>query len=131
MNLRFYYIASIVKLILWILIIILTYTSVNIYEDPAIWISLWFIGVFIAIWGFSFFLFLRWQKLFRKKNEERIIKDSYKLSLLFWTYIIINILLLILWNRNKLLWIILLAGFIVIHVLLLENQNTQHDWKQN
>ena len=127
MNLRFYYIASITKLILWIFIIILTYTSVNIYEDPAIWISLWFIGTFITIWWFSFFLFLRWQKLFRKNNEERIVKDSYKLSLLFWIYSIINILLLILWYRNKLFWIILLVLFIVFHVLLLENQNEKNE----
>ncbi len=127
MNLRFYYIASAVKLVLWLLIIILTYTSVNIYEDPTIWISLWFIWTFIAIWWFSFFLFLRWQKLFRQKKEERIVKDSYKLSLLFGTYSIINILLLILWNRTKLFWIILLIGFIIIHVLLLENQNNKDE----
>ncbi len=129
MNLRFYYIASIIKLVLWLFIIIITYTSINIYEDPTIWISLWFIGTFIAIWWFSFFLFLRGQKLFRQKIEERIVKDSYKLSLLFGIYSIINILLLILWSRTKLAWIILLAGFILIHILLLENQNAKD--KQN
>jgi quinol-cytochrome oxidoreductase complex cytochrome b subunit len=122
-NLRFYYIASITKLILWLFIVIITYTSINIYEDPAIWISLWFIGAFITIWWFSFFLFLRGQKIFRKKEEERIIKDSYKLSLLFWIYSSINVLLLILWSWTKLFGIILLAGFILIHILLLENQN--------
>jgi O-antigen/teichoic acid export membrane protein len=127
MNIRFYYIASIIKLILWLLIITITYTSINIYEDPSIWISLWFIGTFIAIWWLSFFLFLWGQKLFRKKNEERITKDSYKLSLLFGIYCIINILLLILWSRTKLLWIVLLAGFILIHVLLLENQNAKKE----
>ena len=126
MNLRFYYIASIIKLVLWTFIMLVTYTSINIYEDPTIWISLWFIGTFIAIWWFSFFLFLRGQKLFRKKIEERIVKDSYKLSLLFGIYSIINILLLILWSRTKLAWIILLAGFILIHILLLENQNAKY-----
>lgn len=127
MNLRFYYIASIIKLVLWLFIILITYTSINIYEDPTIWISLWFIGTFIAIWWFSFFLFLRWQKLFRKKTKERIVKDSYKLSLLFGIYSIINILLLILWSWTKLFGIILLAGFILIHILLLENQNEKSE----
>ncbi len=127
MNLRFYYIASIIKLILWLFIIIVTYTSINIYEDPTIWISLWFIWSFIAIRWFSFFLFLRWQKLFRKKEEERIIKDSYKLSLLFGIYAIINILLLILWNRNKFIWLLLLWGFILTHILLLENSNEKSE----
>ncbi len=125
MNLRFYYIASIIKIILWLFIIVITYTSINIYEDPHIWISLWFISVFITIWGLSFFLFLWWQKLFRQKKEERIIKDSYKLSLLFWIYSIINILLLVLWSWTKLFGIILLAGFFLIHILLLENQNEE------
>ncbi|HRX64139.1 MAG TPA: hypothetical protein P5060_03490 [Candidatus Absconditabacterales bacterium] len=124
MNLRFYHIASITKIILGIIILLITYTSINIYEDPAIGISLGFIGIFIAIRGISFFLFLGGQKLFRKtKDEERIIKDSYKLSLLFGIYIIINVLLLVLGNRNKIRGIILLAGFILIHILLLENQN--------
>ncbi len=127
MNLRFYYIASITKLILWLFIVIITYTSINIYEDPAIWISLWFIGTFIAIRWFSFFLFLRGQKIFRQKEEERIVKDSYKLSLLFGIYSIINILLLILWSWTKLFGIILLAGFILIHILLLENQNGESE----
>ena len=127
MNLRFYYIASITKLILWLFIVISTYASINIYEDPGVWISLWFIGTFITIWGASFFLFLRGQKIFRKKQEERIIKDSYKLSLLFWIYSIINILLLILGIWNKLFGIILLAGFILIHILLLENQNEESE----
>lgn len=122
MNLRFYYIASIVKLILWLLITIITYNSINIYQDPVIWITLWFIGVFIFIRWFSFFIFMRWQQTFRKKEKERITKDSYKLSLLFWIYSIINILFIILWKRNKLIWIILFASFILIHVLLLENE---------
>lgn len=123
MNLKLYTIVSTTKLILWFFIIFFTYTSINIYEDPVVAISLWFIWTFISIWWFSFFLFLWWQKIFRKKSIERITKDSYKLSLLFGIYCIINALLLILWWRNKILWIMLLWLFIVIHILLLENKN--------
>lgn len=123
MNQKFYKIASIIKILLWLFIIFITYTSVNIYEDPAIWIGLWFLWSFIAIRWSSFFLFLRWQNIFRKKTKERIIKDSYKLSLLFGIYAMINILFLVLWKRTKLIWFILLWWFILIHILLLENQN--------
>lgn len=121
MNLKFYYFASLAKLILWIFIALITYTSINIYEDPVIWISLWFVWIFIWIRWISFFLFLQWQKIFRKATNERIVKDSYKLSLLFWIYCIINILLLILWHWNKFWWFILLGWFILIQILLLEN----------
>lgn len=123
MNTRFYYIAAITKLILGIFIILITYSYINIYEDPVIWISLWFIWTFIAIRWFSFFLFFRWQKIFRKINKELMVKNSYKLSLLFGIYCVINILLLMLWAWNKFLWFILLAGFIVIQIFLLENKN--------
>ena len=122
LNLKFYYFASLIKIILWLFIVFITYISINIYEDPAIAISLWLIGIFIAIRWISFYLFLRWQKLFRKTNNNRIIKDSYKLSLLFGIYCIINILLLILWNWNKFWWFILFWGFILIQILLLENK---------
>lgn len=52
-----------------------------------------------------------------------MVKNSYKLSLLFGIYCVINILLLMLWAWNKFLWFILLAGFIVIQIFLLENKN--------
>ncbi len=123
LNLKFYYFASIAKLILWLFIVLITYTSINIYEDPVIAISLWFIWVFIWIRWISFFLFLRWQKIFRKTKTYRIIKDSYKLSLLFGIYCVINILLLMLWSWNKFWWFILLWWFILIQILLLENKN--------
>lgn len=122
LNFRFYYIASIVKFVLWVFIMIMTYSFINIYEDPVIAISLIFIGSFITVRWLSFFLFWGWQLLFRNVEKERIVKDSYKLSLLFGIYAIINILLIFLWAWNKVLWIILLWGFILIQVLLLENK---------
>jgi len=45
---RLYNIASAIKLALGIAIIIITYTSINIYEDPIIGIALAFLGIFIA-----------------------------------------------------------------------------------
>jgi hypothetical protein len=109
--------------VLGLFIAFITYTSINIYEDPAIAVSLGFIWIFIWIRWVSFYLFLWGQKIFRKVENSRILKDSYKLSLLFGIYIIINILLLILWWWTKLRWVLLLVGFILIQTLLLESNH--------
>ena len=123
LNLKFYYWASIAKIVLGLFIAFITYTSINIYEDPAMAVSLGFIWIFIWIRWVSFYLFLWGQKIFRKVENSRILKDSYKLSLLFGIYIIINILLLILWWWTKLRWVLLLVGFILIQTLLLESNH--------
>ncbi len=117
-----YHIASLIKLILGLLIILITYTSINIYEDPIIGIWLGMLWLFIAARGASFYLFLGIQKLFRDISETRLIKDSYKLSLLFGIYVLINALFLLLWYRSKILWLILLVGFIVLQVTLFSEQ---------
>ncbi|MCK9467084.1 MAG: hypothetical protein M0P94_02040 [Candidatus Absconditabacterales bacterium] len=126
---KFYYWASIAKIILGLFIVFITYTSINVYEDPAIAVSLGFIGIFIGIRGISFYLFLRGQKLFRKTENIRMLKDSYKLSLLFGIYIVINILLLMLGGWNKFRGILLLGGFILIQILLLESKYETNDEK--
>jgi hypothetical protein len=123
-----YQIASATKLILWLIILILVYSCINVYEDPGIWISLWFLWLFIMLWWLSFYIFLLWQKTFRSnQDQERITKDSYKLSLLFGIYAIINVLLLILWNRSKLLWFILLVWFIVLQISLFSDKKKAHE----
>ena len=129
MNLKVFYIASIVKAVLWLVISIFTYTSINVYEDTAIAIILWIIWIFILAWWVSFFLFLLWHKFFSKKPHELQVKDSYRLSLLFGIYCLINILLLIWWHRNKIRWIIILVLFIMIQIFLLEWNNAKPESK--
>jgi len=114
----FYHIVSGVKIVLGTVIMLLVYNFVNVYEDPIIWIGLGFLWLFIATWWVSFFLFLWWQNLFRRVKQLRIIKDSYKLSLLFGIYAMINVLLLLMWQWTKLLWLLLLLGFIMLQVIL-------------
>ena len=118
-----YHIASLVKFVLGVGILLITYTSINVYEDPVIGIGLVMLGLFIAARGASFYLFLGIQKFFREISQTRLIKDSYKLSLLFGIYVLINALFLLLWYRSKFLWIILLVGFIVLQVTLFSEQN--------
>lgn len=117
-----YHIASLTKFILGVGIMLITYTSINVYEDPVIGIWLGILWLFIAARGASFYLFLGLQKFFRDIPQDRLIKDSYKLSLLFGIYVLINALFLLLWYRSKFLWIILLVGFIVLQVTLFSEQ---------
>ena len=91
---------SAIKTIVGILTLRLTYNNINIYEDTFIGIGLGCLGVFMTCRGISFFVFLGVQKRQHKKNDEKIIKDSYKLSLLFGIYGILNVLLIAIgrWN---------------------------------
>lgn len=120
-----YHIASLVKLVVGLAILLITYTSINVYEDPVIGIGLIILWLFIAARGASFYLFLVLQKFFREISEERLVKDSYKLSLLFGIYILINALLLLSWYRNKFIWIILLVGFIGLQAILFSEHKTR------
>lgn len=119
---RLYHIASLIKFVLGLVILLITYTFINVYEDPVIGIGLMILGIFIAARGASFYIFLGLQKFFRDVAQERLIKDSYKLSLLFGIYVLINALCILLWYRSKFLWIILLVGFIVLQVALFSEQ---------
>jgi hypothetical protein len=117
-----YHIASLIKFVLGLLILLITYTSINVYEDPVIGIGLIILWLFIAARGASFYLFLGFQKFFRDLPKDRLIKDSYKLSLLFGIYVLINALFLLLGYRSKFLWLILLVGFIILQVALFSEQ---------
>lgn len=119
-----YHTTAIIKIILWVTVLLITYTSINVYEDPIIALSLGFLWIFILAWWLSFFLFLLWQKLFHKlKSDEDATKDSYKLSLLFWFFCIINALLLVMSRRNKSVWLIILVIFIFIQIFLFERKD--------
>lgn len=122
-----YHIASLIKLVLGLIILLITYTSINVYEDPVIGIGLGVLWLFIFARGISFYLFLGIQKFFREISQTRLIKDSYKLSLLFGIFVLINALFLLLWHRSKFLWAILLIGFIVLQVTLF----SEHKKKTN
>lgn len=123
MKQHIYHIASSIKAVIWLFITIFTYTTINIYEDTAIAIILLFIWIFTLARGLSFFLFLWWYKIFSKLPNEIQIKESYKLSLLFWIYCLLNIILLVWWYRNKILWIIILIAFICLQIFLLSKKN--------
>ena len=128
---QLYHIASLIKIVLGMGILLLTYTSINVYEDPVVGISLMILGLFIASRWVSFYVFFAIQKRFREVSQTRLIKDSYKLSLLFGIFVIINALLLFLGYRSKFLWIILLVGFIVLQVSLFsEHKKSKNEFPE-
>ena len=92
---------------------------INVFEDPLIGIGLGLMGSFILSRGISFFIFFYAQELFRRiEFRDRNLRDSYKLSFLFGMYALINVLLLLLGNRNKWLGLGLLVGFIILQYFL-------------
>lgn len=116
----FYKYLSLIKLIVWLLILFVDYVAINVFEDPvvAIWILL--VWCFLVARWVSFFFFLFVQKTFRTKNFQWLLEsDSYKLSLLFWMYTLLNIILIFLWHWNKTRGLILLCGFILLLYFLM------------
>ena len=116
----FYKYLSLIKLIVWLLILFVDYMAINVFEDPvvAIWILL--VWCFLVARWASFFFFLFVQKTFRTRNFQWLLEsDSYKLSLLFWMYTLLNIILIFLWHWNKARGLILLCGFILLLYFLM------------
>ena len=95
-SVNMYALASGIKIIFWGVILAITLTQLNIKEDPEISLALLLIGIFVCAWGISYFLFYGWEVLFGLNiPEEKMQKDAYKSSFLFWLYALINVLLII------------------------------------
>ena len=114
-SVNMYALASGIKIIFWGVILAITLTQLNIKEDPEIALALLLIGIFVCAWGIAYFLFYGWEVLFGLNiPEEKMQKDAYKSSFLFWLYALINVLLIIgeLWN--KAIWILFLGLFVLM-----------------
>lgn len=89
-------IASLIKLILGLGIMVLTLTQLNVREDPEIAITMLLIAMAVLSWGVAYFVFWGGQELFLiDANKEEVQKLSYKCSLLFGIYSLINVILLV------------------------------------
>ena len=118
---NFYKYLSLIKLIVWSIILFVDYVAINVFEDPfvAIWILL--VGSFLVARWASFFFFMFTQKLFknRKNIQNSPESESYKLSFLFWMYALINIILILMWEWSKIRWLIILWAFILLLYFLM------------
>ncbi len=116
----FYKYLSLIKLVVGLIILFVDYAAINVFEDPfvAIWILL--VGSFLVARWASFFFFMFTQKIFKnKKIQNSPESESYKLSFLFGMYAMLNIILILLWHRNKTRGLILLWGFILLLYFLM------------
>ncbi len=118
-----YHIITLIKIVVGVVIIFFTSTAVDPYQDPWIWLGFGFWWVFMLIRWISFYIFWWWKTLFAndistKKNKEQLAIDSYKLSLLFWLYIIVNLWIMFQWYWTRFLWILLFIGFVVIQIFI-------------
>ncbi len=117
---NFYKYLSLIKLVVWLLILFVDYSAINVFEDPifAIWIFL--VWSFFVAWWASYFFFYWTQKIFpRTRNNDMIEADSYKLSFLFWMYSLLNILFILVWYWNKFWWLVFLICFLLLLYILL------------
>ncbi len=117
---NFYKYLSLIKLVVGLIILFVDYAAINVFEDPfvAIWILL--VGSFLVARWASFFFFMFAQKIFKnKKIQNSPESESYKLSFLFGMYAMLNIILILLWHRNKTRGLILLWGFILLLYFLM------------
>ncbi len=111
---------SLIKLIVGSIILFVDYIAINVFEDPlvAIWVLL--IWCFLVARWISFFFFLFSQRVFgNKRILETPESESYKLSFLFWMYALINIILILMWNRSKMRGLIILWWFILLLYFLM------------
>ena len=114
-NFEIYATASLIKTVFWILLLVIDFTMISPKDDLAIALTLGLIWVFLLLWGVSYFLFYWIQRLFiTKVSKERMKKDAYKTSFLFWLFCLINVLLLVAELWTKWLWIVCLILFIAM-----------------
>jgi hypothetical protein len=127
-NIGVYARASLIKLLFWIILFFVDATMISIREDTSIALILWLLSVFLICWWASYFIFYRAQWLFTTNiNKERLRRDSYKCSFLFWLFMLINVLLLIAEFRSKWIGIWSLILFVIMQYFIFTDPKRSED----
>ncbi len=127
MNKQIYFISSSLKLIIWVAVLYITIQNINIYINPVLGLSFGTIGLGLALWWASFFVFFGSYKLLSKQKENIQLSNSYKLSLLFSFYIISNLGLIIIKRFNYYIAFGLLVFFIFLQDVLTYQSDDEFD----
>jgi hypothetical protein len=99
---RRYHVGALLKISLGVIVGLLLYFFINPQQDPIVAISLILLSVFLVGRGTSFYGF--WLiNLVAKRTTDEIVSDSYKMSLLFGFFVIINSALIFMQAWSKLL----------------------------
>ncbi len=113
----FYNVWALIKIFIWITTLYLVYNYINVYQDPVFGLGFGFFGLFLISWGLSFFIFFIWYKIFSNKGNLYFASKSYKLSLLFGLFVLINLWFIIINQRDELVWGALLLIFIILQII--------------
>ena len=119
----YYHLGSLIKIVVGALILLLVYFYVNVYDDPLVAISFSFLGIFIVSRGLSFYAFFGLTRLFSSRAKTHVASYSYKMSLLFGIFMLLNVLLLLMGQRNRLWGGLLIVGFVVLQIILAPASN--------
>ncbi len=109
-------ILNIIKLIIWSVVIYITYNYINLDKDFIVGVITMGFGIFTVIWSVAFFLTLLIMLLIWKKQKAWIF--AYKYTWLFAFYILTNFLLISFQFWNKWIWILLILAFLVLWMVL-------------
>lgn len=113
---RLYSVWALLKVVLWCAILWIIYHYVQVYQQPLIWLSLGFLGVFLSVWWGSYFFFLLCYKLFSSRVEQRQNSESYTHSLLLAVLAMVQITLMITNNWSIVVAIVSLVFFLLLHI---------------
>lgn len=126
----FYAIWWILKIVIWILTLLYLFNYVNVYEDQKVGLIFWFIWLFLLAWWISFFVFFVTQKIFSNRPNIKIASKSYRLSLLFWLFLIINVLLILIEKWSKLTWLWIMIIFIILQLITISDNEWNYENEQ-
>ncbi len=112
-----YHIGAWIKIGVGVLIAVLLWTLINPREDPAVAMGLLLVALFLVGRGVSFYFFWGVNALVHRMDQQ-ILSDSYKMSLLFGFFVIINATLIFLEARSKVLGMMILVVFMGLFVVL-------------
>lgn len=114
-----YHILSLAKILIWLTICISLYFTIDPYADPLVALGGGMVGIFLLGRWASFYLFYGWKRfVYHDQEQQKLVVESYKLSLLFGIYCLINVIFLLRHQWTILGGIILLIGFAIVQAIL-------------
>lgn len=127
-NFWIYAFVSLIKSVFGLVILLVDALAISVKEDTAVALVLGLVGVFLFFRGISYFVFYWTQWLFcTKVQKERMRKDAYKCSFLFWLFSLINVLLLIANFWSKWLGLLCVGFFILMQYVIFTDPKRKND----
>lgn len=116
---------ALIKILLGVIILIATISTINVFADEVLGLAFFLLSIFLIVRGSGYFVFRLLQYTMKQYNKYEYEKmaEAYKLSFLFACYVLINIILILIEKRTRLIGINLLLAFVIIQILLIYDRN--------